>query len=204
MRLETAYILDTSIPLQTRPNTVCLLSSHGVGTTVTKKLGSICVRSCIGHAQCIGPIMPQLKAELVFKLPTPDGLPPSPCAEWVSSLDHELPDNPVEDVAIVVTIASMYTEILHSLRTLPGEQVQVDISNSGVYCGILIQPGGAFFFCSRYDVFLARFLVKHISVIVYTAEIFAGPVGEQIESVFLVSRGNQCRVCTQVSKCRVV
>ena len=114
------------------------------------------------------------------------------------------PDNSVEDVAIIVTIPRVHAEILHSLWTLSGKQVQVDVPHSGVDGGILVQAWCSLLFSGGYDVFFAWLLVEHIPVIVYTAEIFAGPVGEHIESVFLVSSGDEGWICSQVSEGGVV
>ena len=57
-------------------------------------------------------------------------------------LDHELLDDPVEDVSVVVTVARVHAEVLHRLGTLLREQLHVDVPNGGVQRGLLVQPGG--------------------------------------------------------------
>lgn len=89
----------TSIPLVTRPNTVCLLSNQGYkegeacihimlceplihtsycGYHCDEELGAISVRPCIGHAHNKWPIMFEHGVQLIFKFSTPDGLPTCP------------------------------------------------------------------------------------------------------------------------------
>lgn len=61
--------------------------------------------------------MLQRWVELVLKLPSPYRLPPSAGACGVTSLDHELLDDSVEYVTVVVAIGAVHTEVLHSFGT---------------------------------------------------------------------------------------
>ena len=162
----------------------------GLGIPRTN-LASVGVGAGVGHAQGVRTVVSQLRTELVLKLASPDGFSTSPGAERVSGLYHELTDNSVEDVTIVITIASMNTEVLHSLRTLPWEQIKVNVSHCCVDGGILIQSWWTFLLRGSNDVLLARLLIEHISLVFHGAGVFTGPVGEEVEPVFLVSRAKE-------------
>jgi ferredoxin-fold anticodon binding domain-containing protein len=56
----------------------------------------------------------------------------------ISRLYHEALDYPVEDVAVVVTVLAVDTEVLHCLGTLL-EQVDVDVSHRSVEDGSVIE-----------------------------------------------------------------
>ena len=55
-------------------------------------------------------------------------------------LNHELLDDPVEDVAVVVAVPRMDAEVLHRLGTLLREELHVDVAHGGMQCGL----GGKF------------------------------------------------------------
>ena len=57
-------------------------------------------------------------------------------------LDHELLDDPVEDVAVVVAVPRVHAEVLHRLGALLREQLHVDVPHGGVQRGLLVQPNG--------------------------------------------------------------
>ena len=66
---------------------------------------------------------------------------PAVLTERVSGLYHERLDDAVEDVAVVVAVPGVHAEVLHRLRTLVGEQLQVDVAQRGVDHGVLIELG---------------------------------------------------------------
>lgn len=43
------------------------------GDTGDEELGPIGIRASIGHTECVGPVMTELRVELVLKLSSPDG-----------------------------------------------------------------------------------------------------------------------------------
>ena len=67
-------------------------------------------------------------AELVFKLPPPDTLAASPIAQGVSALDHELPDDTMEDGVVVVPALGMRHKVLNRLWRRVGEQPDMDVA----------------------------------------------------------------------------
>ena len=70
------------------------------------------------------------------------------------------PYNPVEDVTIIIPITRVYAEVLHSLRTLAGKQIQVNVPYGGVDSGVLIQSWGTLLFSCRYNILFAWLLVR--------------------------------------------
>ena len=76
--------------------------------------------------------MLEVVRELILKLPIPDGRPASTVSQRVSSLDHELRDDTVEDDTLVVSAACVANKVLHSLWRLLGKQAKVHVPNGRV------------------------------------------------------------------------
>ena len=97
--------------------------------------------ACLSH-QCRLPLSPMSPAIHLCRLPLSPMSPASltnntthltSCLTLrVSCLYHELLDDSVEDVAVIVAVPSVDTEVLDSLGTLLEEQLQVDVTHAGV------------------------------------------------------------------------
>ena len=93
-----------------------------------EKLGSIGCWPSVCHRQHIGPIeSPFFRAEFVFEVASPDGLPTSAVAAGTTTLVHESLDNSVEYGVVVVALFGQFYEILAGLGALFQEQVQADV-----------------------------------------------------------------------------
>jgi hypothetical protein len=60
--------------------------------------------------------VPVLWTELVFKVSTPTTLSTSPISERITSLQHELLDDSVENDVVVVTIVDVRDKVLDCFR----------------------------------------------------------------------------------------
>ncbi len=67
----------------------------------------------------------------------------------------------------------------------------MNISDSGVNSGRLIEAGRPLLLCGRDDVLLARLLVENVAIVVHTGEVARRPAAEQVEPVLLVGRHHQ-------------
>lgn len=83
--------------------------------------------------------MSQVWMEFIFEIAAPDGLTTGACASWIARLYHESFDNTMENVAVVITIFTMHTEVLHWFRTFGAKQFQMNISTCCVYRCCIVQ-----------------------------------------------------------------
>ena len=89
------------------------------------------VGASIGHADGEGSIVTQTAVKLVLKLPSPDALPSGAIALGISALDHKALDDTVKDSSVVVPIPRVSAEVLHSLWTLRGKELNRNVSVIG-------------------------------------------------------------------------
>mmetsp|Transcript_36226 Transcript_36226/g.61099 ORF Transcript_36226/g.61099 Transcript_36226/m.61099 type:complete len:235 (+) Transcript_36226:285-989(+) len=76
--------------------------------------------------------------KLVLKLRSPNGCSTRAVSQRISSLQHEALDDAVDEQVVVVAVLAVAREVLNRLRALLGVQLEVDVSEGGVYGG----PGG--------------------------------------------------------------
>jgi len=81
--------------------------------------------SSICHGQSIRPVMPEFWIELVFKVTAPATLSARSISKRITSLQHELFDDSMEDDIIVITIIDVRDEVLDRLRRSFREQLEV-------------------------------------------------------------------------------
>ena len=98
-----------------------------------EELASIRIWPSICHAHGIGFVMFQV-GELVCKFLAPDALSACAVAKWVTGLYHEFADYAMEDDVVVVVIAPMGDEILHSLGCGVWEEANGDVAIGSVEC----------------------------------------------------------------------
>ena len=67
----------------------------------------------------------------------------------------------------------------------------MNVPNSGVNGGWLVEAGGALLLCGWDDVLLARLLVEHIPVVVHAGQVARRPAAEEVEPVLLVGSNHQ-------------
>lgn len=79
--------------------------------------------------------MSKVIRELVLEFLAPNGCTTRPIAQRVSSLNHELGDDTMEDDSFEITAPCMAHEILHSFGSLRREQSDVYVSERSVDCG---------------------------------------------------------------------
>ena len=121
--VSTLEILSTtSMPLVTRPNTVCLPSSHGAESAVTmKNCDAVRVRAGVRHREraAVDLVVVELVLERVAGAAGAG-------AGRVAALDHEVRDHAVEDDAVVEPVARELDEVLHRLRRIVVEELELD------------------------------------------------------------------------------
>lgn len=71
--------------------------------------------------------MLQCGHKLIAELVTPNGLSAAARPRRIARLRHESLDHAMEYVPVVIPVLAMHAKVLHRLRTLPAEQLQVDI-----------------------------------------------------------------------------
>src|SRR5206468_4077600 len=88
-----------------------------------KELGAIRVRSGIGHAQYSWAVVTQLRMKFVGKL-----VPGSPraCPRGVSTLSHEVGDNPVKGHTVIESLPGKEYKIVHCSRN----SIRVETNNN--------------------------------------------------------------------------
>ena len=78
------------------------------------------------------PIVFKFIRKLIFEFLSPDTRSSSSITQRVSSLDHELGNNTMEDNTLEIPAARVSNKVLHSFGCLLGEQPDVDIAFGGV------------------------------------------------------------------------
>ncbi len=113
-----------------------------------EELGTIGVRSCVGHTDRVRLIMLQSR-ELILKFLAPDRLAASAITEWIATLEglartgmldvikrthlyHKFPYHSVKDSVIVVALLGMSNKILDSLGCSFRKQPNMYVTISGV------------------------------------------------------------------------
>jgi|GEM_PF-2486997 len=92
-----------------------------------EKLTAVGVTSSIGHGD--GSLdMSELGREFVVKFLAVDTLATHPGSGWITSLDHKITDNAVENHSVVVPLASKSDEISTSSRCLCDEEFDCNSS----------------------------------------------------------------------------
>lgn len=94
-----------------------------------EKLGSVGAGTCIGHGEDSGAIVAEGGMELVGK-----AIPwaPSTSPGWISTLNHELIDHPMECHAVVVSSSSKVQKIGAGEGNLRGEKGSMNVSLVGM------------------------------------------------------------------------
>ena len=77
--------------------------------------------------------MLQVIRKFILELLVPDRCSPSTVSQRISSLDHELRNDTVEDYALVVTAARVSHEVLHRFRGLLREKAKMHVSERRMY-----------------------------------------------------------------------
>ena len=67
-----------------------LNTGHVINLKSSLYLTAVGVRSCIGHADGEGSVVPQLWTNFILEFSSPDGLASGANSSWITSLDHEL------------------------------------------------------------------------------------------------------------------
>lgn len=171
----------TSIPFTTRPNTVCLLSSHGYeryrisvnlcifigkpkktnnkihtycGQNSDEKLTSIRVCASICHWHSVRSIMSKRWMEFIFEVTAPNRFTACSGAGWIASLNHETFDYTMEYVAIVVAVFAVHAEVLDCFRAFSSKKFHVNITASCVQRGRGVQFLNTWNFEMRWNQFM--------------------------------------------------
>lgn len=80
-----------------------------------EELRPICPWSSVCHRQGIWPVVPILWTELVFKVSSPTTFSASPVSKGITSLQHKLLDDSVEDDIVVVPVIDVGDKVLDCL-----------------------------------------------------------------------------------------
>mmetsp|Transcript_23682 Transcript_23682/g.40764 ORF Transcript_23682/g.40764 Transcript_23682/m.40764 type:complete len:459 (-) Transcript_23682:586-1962(-) len=174
-----------------------LVIEPGAGDSRDEELGAVCVWARIGHADREGAVVPQRTVEFVFEVVAPDRCAACPITEGVASLEHEALDDAVQDEAVVVPVANVLREVLHGLRALFREELDVYVAEGGVQKGVGLELGGPA--RRQYHLLLPRrLLVEHVPPhAVFVLLVLGLAAGEEIDAVLLESRARQRRVARQ-------
>jgi len=134
-----SIVCTTSRPESTRPKIVCFLSSHGVAFVVMKNWDPLVAGPAFAMLTVYGlmskvyklntprirttgrrnaPVMFQIIRKLIFKFFAPNGHTTSPITQRISSLDHKLWNDTMEDDTLKVAASGMANEVLYSFRCL--------------------------------------------------------------------------------------
>lgn len=103
-----------------------------------EELAAIGVWSCIGHRKNPSPSELQVWMKFVFKLFPIDRCATATCPCWVTTLDHEVLDDPVEFGAVVVAPPSQLCKVLAGLWSMLPVQLQHDDPHACLcwWCGV--------------------------------------------------------------------
>ena len=96
-----------------------------------EKLAAVCAWACVGHRKEAWLVERDVACALVFKVLSPDGLPSHSGAGWVTTLNHELFDDAVENDAVVVAVLEVCGEVFASLWCDVFEELELNTALCG-------------------------------------------------------------------------
>lgn len=78
--------------------------------------------------------MRQFWMKFIFEFLTIDALTTTTCACRVTSLDHKISDNTMENSSIIIILLRQFDEVFRCLRDFVREDLEGDITMIGVEC----------------------------------------------------------------------
>ena len=104
-----------------------------------EELAAICVGSSVRHRYDSGASVLQIPGNFICKLSTVDALSASSCARWVSSLDHKVSYNSMEDGVVVVSALGQRRHVVTGSRCVAIVQLDAERPNAGLELDVRVR-----------------------------------------------------------------
>lgn len=104
-----------------------------------EELAAICVGSSVRHRYDSGASVLQIPGNFICKLATVDALSASSRARWVSSLDHKVSYNSMEDGAVVVSALGQRRHVVTGSRCVAIVQLDAECPNAGLELDVRVR-----------------------------------------------------------------